>query len=142
MPKIIIHAPDAAFDAAARQAIAAELTEFALDCEALPKSPFLRSTVWTYFNEYGTDHVFMGGEPATAKVISMQFLVLEGGLDAEAKKRLVEGVTAIIGRHLRLSERIPVHILLHEVPEANWGTFGRMADLAALRASARDAPAI
>ena len=47
MPKIIIHAPKTTFDSKARQAIAAELTDFALDCEALPQSPFVKSTVWT-----------------------------------------------------------------------------------------------
>jgi 4-oxalocrotonate tautomerase family enzyme len=143
VPKIIIHAPDTAFNAEARQAIAAGLTDFALECEALPRSPLLRSSVWTYFNEYRADHVFfMGGEPATAKVVSVQVFVIEGGLDNEAKKKLIQGATAIFARHLGAAGRIPVYIVIHEVPETNWGIFGKNADLAALRASPVDAPAL
>ena len=142
MPKIIVHVPAMALDAAARQAIAAELTDFALDCERLPKSAFVKSTVWTYFNAYEGDAVFMGASPATMPVVSIQIFVIEGGLDADAKKRLIPGVTEIIGRHLGMNERIPVYIVIQEIAEANWGIFGSNPDLAALRATALDAPAL
>jgi phenylpyruvate tautomerase PptA (4-oxalocrotonate tautomerase family) len=142
MPKIIIHAPETVFNADARQAIAWELTDFALECEALPKSPFVKSTVWTYFNGYADDKIFMGGRPATMSVISMQIYVIEGGLDAEAKTKLIKGATAILGRHMALTEHVPVYIVIHEVPEINWGIFGENANLAALRASSPDAPAL
>lgn len=142
MPKVIIHAPEDTFDAAARAAVAAELTDFALDCEALPKSPFVRSTVWTYFNTCPADAVFMGAERAYAKIISSQLFVIAGGVDDEAKKRLIQGATEILGRHSGASGRVPVYIVLHEIPEINWGIFGETADLSALRASSPDAPAI
>jgi phenylpyruvate tautomerase PptA (4-oxalocrotonate tautomerase family) len=142
MPKIIVHAPATAFDASGRQAVAAELTEFALDCERLPKSPFAKSTVWTYFNAYDGDTVFMGASPATMPVVSIQIFVIEGGLDANAKKLLIPGVTEIIGRHLGISERLPAYIVIQEIAEANWGIFGSNPDLAALRATALDAPAL
>lgn len=142
MPKIIIHAPATAFDMTARQAIAAALTDFALDCERLPKSPFVQSTVWTYFNSYDGDAVFMGAAPASLPIISVQIFVIKGGLDAAARKRLIPGVTAIIGRHLGITERIPVFIVIQEIAAANWGIFGSNPDLAALRASPLDAPAI
>ncbi len=141
MPKIIIHAPEGTFDAEARAAVAAELTDFALDCEALPKSPFVKSTVWTYFNTCPADAVFMGEKPAYARIISAQVFVIAGGLDDEAKKRLIKGATEILGRHSGASGQLPVYIVLHEIPEINWGIFGQTADLAALRASPPDAPA-
>ena len=142
MPKIIIHAPETAFDAKARKAIAAELTDFALECEALPKSPFVKSTVWTYFNSYAADAMYMGDSQATLHVVSVQMFVIEGGLDGDAKKKLIQGTTAILGRHLGDPDRVPVYIVIHEIPELNWGIFGANADLAALRASATDAPAL
>jgi phenylpyruvate tautomerase PptA (4-oxalocrotonate tautomerase family) len=142
MPKIIIHAPEAAFDADSRQAIARDLTELALECEALPKSPFVKSTVWTYFNDYAVGKVFMGASRATMNVVSMQIFVIEGGLHADAKTKLIKGATAILGRHLSVTERVPVYIVIHEVPEINWGIFGEHADLAGLRASPPDAPAL
>ena len=141
MPKMIVHAPEGTFDASARQQVAAALTELGLTCEALPKSPFVKSTVWTYFNAYAADAVFMGEQPATAKVVSLQVYVIAGGLDADAKRSLIEGATAILGRNMGGGTRVPVYVVIHEIAESNWGLFGATADLEALRASAIDAPA-
>ena len=55
MPKLIIHSPAGTFDAADRQRIAGALTALGLDCETLPASSMVRSTVWTYFTEYAAD---------------------------------------------------------------------------------------
>ncbi|WP_230202476.1 tautomerase family protein [Paenibacillus ihumii] len=142
MPMIIVHAPEAAFDLKARRSIVGELTDFALECESLPKSPFVKSTVWTYFNLYDEDTVFMGEKEATTNVVSVQIFVIEGGLDGDAKMRLIEGASTIFGRQLGTSDLIPVYIIIHEVPEENWGIFGREADLAALRTSPIDAAAL
>ena len=142
MPKIIIHSPEGIFDAAARAAVAAELADFAPGCEGLPNSPFVRSTVWTLFNAYPADAVFMGGRRAYLGIVSAQLFTIAGGLDAEAKKRLISGVTDILGRHSGAQEKPPVYVVVQEIPEANWGFFGETADLAALRASSPDAPAL
>lgn len=142
MPKIIIHSPDGAFDADARQAIVAELTDLALDCEALPRSPYNRSSVWTFFNGYSPDSLFMGDRPAHLPVVSMHVFAIRGGLDETGRIRLIEGATAILGRQLGRPERVPVHIVIHEVEESDWGSFGRTADLAALRRSPADQPAL
>ena len=142
MPKIIIHAADGIFDPAARAALTTELTDFALDCEALPKSPFMKSTVWTYFSTYPADAVFMGGAQASAQIISAQMFVIAGGLDDGAKKRLIKGATDILGRHSAARGTVPVYIVLHEIPEPDWGFLGEAADLAAMRASPPDKPAL
>lgn len=141
MPKIIIHAPEAAFDAQARKTIAADLTDFALDCERLPKSPYIKGTVWIYFNAYPEGFIFSGHEVATKPVISMEIFTIVGGLNAESRKTLIVGATEILGRQLPAAPTTPVYIVVHEVAETNWGIFGRNPDLAALRASAVDAPA-
>ncbi|MGV6876300.1 tautomerase family protein [Pseudochelatococcus sp. B33] len=142
MPKIIVHAPATALDPKARQAIVAELTDFALDCEALPKSPFVKSTAWTYFNLYDGDTFFIGEQPAKSNAISVQIFVLKGGLDADAKKKLITGATAIFGRQLGIPDRVPIYVVIQEIAEANWGIFGSNPDLAVLRATPLDAPAI
>lgn len=76
---IIVHAPEAVFDVKARRSIVGELTDFALECETLPNSPFVKSTVWTYFNLYDQDTVFMGEAEATTNVDSVQIFIIEGG---------------------------------------------------------------
>ena len=141
MPKMIVHAPAGTFDAPARQQVAAALTELGLACEALPPSPLMKSSVWTWFNDYAADAVFMGGEPATLTIVSLQVYTIAGGLDDDGKHRLIEGATAILGRHLG-ADPAPVHVVVHEVAEPNWGMFGATADLAAMRATAIDAPAL
>lgn len=142
MPKLIIHSPAGTFDAADRQRVAGALTALGLDCEALPSSPMVRSTVWTYFADYAADAVFMGDEPARLPVVTLQIYVLAGGLDAAGKRRLIEGATAILDRRPDGTAVAPVYVVIHEVTEENWGIFGRQADLAALRASAPYAPEI
>lgn len=142
MPKLIIHSPVGMFDAADRQRVAGALTALGLDCEALPPSPMVRSTVWTYFADYAEDAVFMGDAPARLPVVTLQIYVLTGGLDAAGKSRLIEGATAILDRRPDGTAVAPVYVVIHEVTEENWGIFGRQGDLAALRASAPDAPAI
>ena len=141
MPKLIIHSLAGTFDAADRQRVAASLTALGLECEALPFSPMVRSTVWTYFAEYATDAVFMGDQPARLHVVTLQIYVLTGGLNGAGKRRLIEGATAILDRRPNGTAVAPVYVVIHEVAEENWGIFGRHADLAALRASAPDAPA-
>ena len=142
MPKLVIHSPAGTFDAADRQRVAGALTALGLDCEGLPPSPMVRSTVWTYFADYRADAVFMGDEPARLPVVTLQIYALAGGLDGTGKRRLIEGATAILDRRPDGTAIAPVYVVIHEIAEENWGIFGTQADLAALRASAPDAPAI
>lgn len=142
VPKIIIHAADGTFDPVRRAGLVSELTEFALECEGLPKSPFMKSTVWTYFSTYPAEAVFIGGAHAYAKIISVQMFVIAGGLDEKAKKRLIKGTTEIVGRHSAVQGNVPVYVVLQEIPEINWGFLGETADLEAMRASPLDKPAI
>jgi phenylpyruvate tautomerase PptA (4-oxalocrotonate tautomerase family) len=142
MPKLIIHSPSGTFDATARQQVASALVTLGLSCEALPDSPRVRSTVWTYFNEYSPDAVFMGDTSAWLPVVSLHIYVIKGGLDAENKLRFIEDATAILNRREPGAGVAPVYVVIHEVEEENWGIFGQPAALAAFRTSPIDAPAI
>ncbi|AZO00857.1 4-oxalocrotonate tautomerase [Mesorhizobium sp. M9A.F.Ca.ET.002.03.1.2] len=142
MPKLIIHSPAGTFDAADRQRVAAALMALGLECEALPSSPMVRSTVWTYFAEYAADAVFMGDEPARLPIVTLQIYVLAGGLDGTGKRKLIEGATAILDRHPDGTHVAPVYVVIHDVVDENWGIFGKQADLVALKASDPNAPAI
>jgi phenylpyruvate tautomerase PptA (4-oxalocrotonate tautomerase family) len=142
MPKLMIHSLEGTFDAVARQHIAAELTELALDCEALPKSAFVRSCVWTYFNEYPADAVFMGGESAYLKLVTLEVKALVGGLHEAGKRRLVKEATEIFGRQIGNAGRVPCWVVIREIAASVWGIFGRNGDLKALRTSAPDEPAL
>ena len=68
--------------------------------------------------------------------------VIAGGLDENAKKKLIKGATEILGRHSAAHGKAPVFIVLHEIPEINWGFLGETADLDAMRSSPLDKPAL
>jgi len=142
MPKMFVHAPAGLFSAEAREQVAAELTELGLDCEKLPSTPFVKSTVWIYFTDYVPGMIFAGGAPARAQIMSLVVYTLEGGLDDDGRQRLIASATEILGRHTGASHRVPAYVVIREVPERNWGLFGEPGNLQALRESSPDLPAI
>ena len=54
-----------------------------------------------------------------------------------SKKRLIEEGTAILGKHAALGEgKVPAYVAVQEIPEINWGMYGKQVDLSAMRAPA------
>jgi phenylpyruvate tautomerase PptA (4-oxalocrotonate tautomerase family) len=126
MPLIYVRCPDATFSAAAKDALAEELTSLALAAERLPATPFVRSTVWIYFHEYPAATVYHGGKSAGAKVISLEVNAFQGGHDAASKQLLIQQFTEAIRRQAGIApdELVPVYILFRDVPASDWGVFG------------------
>lgn len=126
MPLIYINCPEATFSAAAKDALAEELTSLALAIEELPATPFVRSTVWIYFHEYPAGTVYHGGKSAGTNVISLEVNAFQGGHDVASKQLLIQQFTEAIRRQAGIAPGglVPVYILLRDVPEADWGVFG------------------
>jgi phenylpyruvate tautomerase PptA (4-oxalocrotonate tautomerase family) len=133
VPKLIIHSPAGTFTAEERRQIAGGLTALGITCERLPRSQFVESTVWTYFNEYDADAVLMGTAPAWVRVVTLQIYVIAGGLDSSGKQRFIEGATAILDRRPSDEALAPVYVVINEIAEENWGFCGTQANLEALR---------
>ncbi len=131
MPLIHVDYPIGTFTDFARDALAEQITNDALACEGLPNTDFVRSTTWIYFNAYEEDQVYHGGKPGGTRVITLTIKVFEGGLDAGAKKSLIEAVTAAVRAHagLKPEEFAPVYVVIQDVPAPNWGVFGRVITL-------------
>lgn len=144
MPKIYLNCPVETFSAQAKNDLAEELTTTALKVEGLPDTPFVRSTVWIYINEYPGANVYHGGISVGTKVISLEVNVFEGGLNVASKQLLIEKFTTCIRKHVKLKpdEPTPVYIVIRDVPESNWGVFGKTITLADLRNPPVDAKAI
>jgi phenylpyruvate tautomerase PptA (4-oxalocrotonate tautomerase family) len=126
MPLIYVRCPDATFSAAAKDALAEELTSLALAAERLPATPFVRSTVWIYFHEYPAATVYHGGKSAGTKVISLEVNAFQGGHDAASKQLLIQQFTEAIRQQAGIApdDLVPVYILFRDVPAADWGVFG------------------
>ncbi len=141
MPKIYLHYPEHAFSDEALTSLADELTTISLECENLPNTPFVRSTVWIYANEYPTQRIFVGGAPSGPRVISLEVNVFEGGLEDAAKGTLIERFTESVARHacMHAGKRRLVYVLIKESKASNWGIFGERITLDALRHPPADA---
>ncbi len=135
MPLIHVHYPAGTLSSAARDALAEDLSNIALDCEKLPASPFIKSTLWIYFNELPAEWVYHGGKPCRAKVISVEVNAFEGGLDESAKPALIERLTQAIRERADIPPEnvTPVYIILRDVLATNWGVFGDTITLEDLR---------
>ena len=144
MPLIYLHCPVETFTDTAKNEMAKELTTLALQVERLPDTPFVRSTCWIYMHEYAASGVYHGGTPATSKVISLEVNVFKGGLDTVAKQLIIERFTACIKKNSEMApdERGPVYIIIRDVPETNWGVFGKTITLDALHQPPADAKPI
>lgn len=135
MPKIFVTCPEGAFSREARDELAGRMTDIALECEELPGTPFVRSTVWIYFRELAAGYVYHGGAPGGTHVVSVEVNAFEGGLDASGKTQLIERFTDAIGTAAGMPPdgRVPAYIVIRDVPAANWGVFGRTVTLDELR---------
>lgn len=126
MPLIYINYPEGTFPEGAIDALADDITTAGLECEELPNTPFVRSTTWIYATEFPAGRVYHGGKPGGTKVISFEVNVVDGGLDAEAKKKLIASITDSVRKHADIpaDERVPAYVLIRDVPAQDWGLFG------------------
>jgi len=134
MPKVFINYPKGTFSASALDALAEEITTIGLECEKLPDTPYVRSNIWIYAREYAADHVYHGGKPGGTKVISLEVNVVEGALGAHSRKELIQQLTKAVGKHAGIppQERVPVYVVIRDVPPQSWGMFGEPITLESL----------
>jgi phenylpyruvate tautomerase PptA (4-oxalocrotonate tautomerase family) len=137
VPKMFVHAQRGVFTTESRARVAAELTDLGMACERLADTPAIRSGVWVFFAEHEPDAVFSGGKVASHPIIALLINAIKGGLDDPAKKRLIEEGTAILGRYAAIGEGpVPAYVAVQEIPEINWGMYGKQVDLSAMRSPA------
>jgi phenylpyruvate tautomerase PptA (4-oxalocrotonate tautomerase family) len=134
VPKMFVHSRQGAFSDEARAEVAAALTDLGIDCERLAKTEQIRKGVWVIFSEHAPSSVFSGGKVASDSNTAVIAYTLQGGLDDDAKQRLIVGATSIINRHIQSTDgQAPVYVGIIEVPESNWGMYGKRVSLAAMR---------
>lgn len=133
---MFVHTRQGILTAEARARAAAALTDLGMACERLADTAKVRTGVWVFFIEHATDAILSGGQIAPNPMMSLIIYALEGGLDGASKQRMIAGATAILGEHAGLSgDQLPVYVVINEVPEADWGMYGKQVSLAALRAA-------
>jgi phenylpyruvate tautomerase PptA (4-oxalocrotonate tautomerase family) len=141
MPKVFINYPKGTFSDDALDALVEEITTTGLQCEKLPDTPYVRSNIWVYAREYAAERVYHGGKPCGTKVVSLEVNVVEGALGDDARKELIARFTQAVGKHAGIppQERVPVYIVVRDVPPQSWGMFGKQITLESLRNPPADA---
>jgi phenylpyruvate tautomerase PptA (4-oxalocrotonate tautomerase family) len=141
MPKIFMKYPRGTFPGNSLDLLADEITTHALVFEKLPDTPYVRSNIWIYAEEYAHESVYHGGKAGGTKVISLEVNVVEGALDADTKKDFIAFLTDAVGRQAGIPphQRVPVFVLIRDVPSYNWGMFGKPITLDGLRNPPADA---
>lgn len=141
MPKMFLHYPEGVFSQGSLDALAEEVTTIGLQCEGLPDTLYVRSNIWFYAQEYPAGRVYHGGEPLGTKVMSLEVNVVGGALQAEARTAMIERFTKAVGRHAGIAEgdRVPLYIVIRDVPPSSWGMFGKAITLEGLHHPPADA---
>ena len=141
MPKVFINYPEGTFSASALDALAGEITTIGRECEKLPDTPYVRSNIWVYAREYGAGKVYHGGNPLGTKVITLEVNVVAGALGDQSRTDLIARLTKAVGVHAGIppQERVPVYIVIRDVPPPSWGMFGKQITLEGLHNPPADA---
>ncbi|MFI2744543.1 4-oxalocrotonate tautomerase family protein [Zhouia sp. PK063] len=134
MPLIYINCPKGTFSHNAKTKMANQMTEMALEVEKLPKTAFIKSTCWIYFNEYPKENIFHGGYNTGTNVVSLEVNAFKGGLTTIQKKVFIKKFTDCIHYYMGLNEDVltPVYIIFRDVEAESWGVFGDTIQLSDL----------
>jgi phenylpyruvate tautomerase PptA (4-oxalocrotonate tautomerase family) len=138
MPLIDLTIPEGTFTPEARTDLAEQLTTVLLRAERAPDTEFFRSITWAYVHELPAGTVLQGGRPVAAPIFRVQATVPQGALSDRRKAEFVESATRVISDAAGLGEAdgMRVWVLVHEVPEGNWGAAGNVVRFEQLRQAA------
>jgi phenylpyruvate tautomerase PptA (4-oxalocrotonate tautomerase family) len=110
----------------------ADMTATLLRYEGAPDNPAAREISWGYVHELDPERVYNAGAPLAASAAAPRYrvdlTVPEGALTPEAKNEIVGEITQkILAADGSTDEGAPmrVWVLVHDVPDGNWGGAGR-----------------
>jgi len=139
MPMMNLTYPEGTFSAEQREDVAEKLTTALLRAERAPDTEFFRNITWVYAHEMPAGTVLAAGRPLEQPIIRLEVTTPEGALSERRRAEMVSAATEV----LREATGIPaeealtrIWVLMHEVPEGQWGAggeivyFQRLKDLA------------
>jgi phenylpyruvate tautomerase PptA (4-oxalocrotonate tautomerase family) len=139
MPKLDLTFPAGALSDEAKRELPRSLAATLLHWEGAPDTDFFRSITWAHVHELPVDAVFTGDGPAELSHFVVDVTVPAGALSDRRKAGLVEDASKLVREAAGLGEQdgVRVWVLIHEVPEGNWGAAGQIVRFEELRAAAR-----
>jgi phenylpyruvate tautomerase PptA (4-oxalocrotonate tautomerase family) len=130
MPTILIKVPQGAFPGEQRTRLAKKVNDAAALCEQMPDEPRKRFLNWVTVEEVAHGLFTCGGSDATDRVIPCIAVVYlpAGVLDGAFRARYVAAMHAAFSASLAPDEKrqIASSVILHEVPDGQWGANGNV----------------
>ena len=139
MPLIDLTMPAGTLDAERRGALVQRLGETLLRWEGAPDTDFFKSIMWVHVHELGGEAINAAGVPVSEPHFRLDVTVPEGALSDRRKEGAVSELTQAVLEAAGLddSAAIRVWVLIHEVPDGNWGGAGQVVRFAQLREMAQ-----
>jgi phenylpyruvate tautomerase PptA (4-oxalocrotonate tautomerase family) len=130
MPNIIVRVPEGAFEAAAKQKLAADITAVAKDVEQIGDDPRQQFLTWLVIDEIPKGHLFAGGNDPTGQVIPVIvfFYPPAGVIDADGRARAVADIQKAVQGAVESSDPRPAmtSVIIADVPDGTWGANGSL----------------
>jgi phenylpyruvate tautomerase PptA (4-oxalocrotonate tautomerase family) len=134
VPLIDLTMPAGTLDAEVRQDLVRTLGSTLLRWEGAPETEFFQSIMWVHVHELPGEAINAAGVPVVEPHFRLDVTVPEGALSDRRKEGAVKELTEAVLQAAELddSAAIRVWVLIHEVPEGNWGGAGQVVRFAQL----------
>jgi phenylpyruvate tautomerase PptA (4-oxalocrotonate tautomerase family) len=138
LPKLDLTIPAESLTEDARQELARELGATLLRWEGAPNTEFFRSITWAHVRALPADEIQTPDGAAEPHAV-VDITVPNGALSERRKAGLVEDATKLVLDATGWGEDggVRVWILIHEVPDGNWGAAGQVVRFEQLREAAK-----
>ncbi len=130
MPNIFIKVPQGAFSIEQRKNLAQKVNEVAATAEQMPRDAKKRFVNWITIDEVDQGMFTCGGADMTSQVlpcIAMVYLPA-GVLDGASRTSNVHAVHAAFSAVIAMNDKrqLATSVLLHEIPDGQWGANGHI----------------
>jgi phenylpyruvate tautomerase PptA (4-oxalocrotonate tautomerase family) len=135
MPLMDLTYPAGALSAATLDGLTEELTTVLLRAERAPDTDLFRTITWLHVHELPPDAVRAAGRPVAEPVFRLDVTVPYGTLSDRRKQELVAEATRGISGAAGLggADALRIWVMIHEVPDGNWGAGGQVIRFEQLR---------
>jgi phenylpyruvate tautomerase PptA (4-oxalocrotonate tautomerase family) len=138
LPKLDLTIPAESLTEDARRELARELGATLLRWEGAPDTEFFRSITWAHVRALPADEIQTPDGVAEPHAV-VDITVPSGALSERRKAGLVEDATKLVldATGWGSDAGVRVWILIHEVPDGNWGAAGQVVRFEQLREAAK-----
>ena len=129
MPMMNLTYPQGAFSSEQREELAEQLTTALLRAERAPDTEFFRSITWVFVNELPEGAVLAAGRPVEKPILRLEVTTPQGALSERRRAEMVRAATEILceAAGIPAEEALTrVWVLMHEIPEGQWGAGGEI----------------